>query len=323
VVNNQKANSLKLRTEIKLRTQQQNQIDYTSKILLLGSCFSENIGSKLTYYKFDTLINPFGVLFTPTAIEKVIQDAISQKKYDVKDLVLQNGLYHSLHHHSDISDINAEQVLNNIDQAQKSCLEQLKTATHIILTLGTSWIYQYCKTEELVANCHKIPQAEFTKKLLSISEIENSLQEIIKKIRKVNLNAQIIFTLSPVRHTKDGVVENSLSKAQLLSAVHKIRENHHVTYFGSYEIMMDDLRDYRFYESDLIHPNTTAINYIWEQFSNVWIIEKAKSYFKRIASVQQSKLHKPFHQNSEAHQQFLDKLAVKQTALEQELHVKF
>ncbi len=314
---------MKLRTEIKLEPQQQNQIDYTSKILLLGSCFSENIGNKLTYYKFDTVVNPFGILFTPTAIEKVIQDTISKKKYDLKDLVLQNGLYHSLHHHSDISDTNAEQVLNNIHQAQKSCLERLKTATHIIITLGTSWIYQYLKTKEFVANCHKIPEAEFTKKLLSISEIENSLQEIIKTIRKVNPNTQITTTISPVRHTKDGLIENSLSKAQLLTAVHKTRENHHAAYFGSYEIMMDDLRDYRFYDADLIHPNTTAINYIWEQFSNVWIIEKAKSYFKRIVSVQQSKLHKPFHKNSEAHQQFLDKLAIKQTALEQELHVKF
>lgn len=314
---------MKFRTEIKIEHQQGNQIDHKSKVLLLGSCFSEHIGNQLTYYKFNALVNPFGILFSPTAIAKVITDTVSQKKQELSNLVLQNEVCHSLHHHSDLSALQADEVLKNIHQAQESCLNQLKVATHIVITLGTSWVYQYNQTKELVANCHKISQTEFEKKMLSIDEIETALKSILTNIRNVNPSVQVIFTVSPVRHTKDGMIENSLSKAHLLSAISKIKESHNVAYFGSYEIMMDDLRDYRFYEADLIHPNTTAINYIWEQFSKVWITEKAQSYFKRIASVQQSKLHKPFYEHSVAHQEFLEKLAIKQNQLEKELHVKF
>ncbi|MGY6648653.1 GSCFA domain-containing protein [Wenyingzhuangia sp. IMCC45574] len=315
---------MELRTKIKFKSQQENQIDHTSKILLLGSCFSENIGKKLDYFKFSTHINPFGVLFSPTAIEKVLFDAISKKEYIEADIVQNGEVFHSLHHHSDLSALSANEVLMNIHQAQESCLSFLKEASHVIITLGTSWVYEYVKTKKLVANCHKIPQTEFSKRILSVDEVTASLENIVSLINSVNPSTQIIFTVSPVRHTKDGLVENSLSKAHLLSSVATIVKNgHDVSYYGSYEIMMDDLRDYRFYEADLIHPNQVAIDYIWEQFTSVWITEKAQSYFKRIASVQQSKLHKPFHAESQSHQKFLQKLAVKQNELEKELHVKF
>ncbi|NIJ46305.1 hypothetical protein FHR24_002789 [Wenyingzhuangia heitensis] len=314
---------MKFRTEIKLTSQQEKLINHNSKVLLLGSCFSENIGNKLAYYKLNTLVNPFGVLFSSTAIAKVLEDTVSQKQYKANELISQGGLLHSLHHHSDLSAIDSINVLDNINQAQKACLAQLKMATHVIITLGTSWVYGHVLTNQLVANCHKIPQSEFEKRKLSILEIEAALERSIKNIRKVNPSTQIIFTVSPVRHTKDGLIENSLSKANLLSAIDIIKEKYGVSYFGSYEIMMDDLRDYRFYESDMIHPNEVAINYIWEQFSKVWIDEKAQFYFKRIASIQQSKLHKAFQPNSMEYQEFLKKLAVKQSQLEKELNVKF
>ncbi|GGF78282.1 GSCFA domain-containing protein [Wenyingzhuangia marina] len=314
---------MKFRTEIKLGSQQQNQIDYKSKILLLGSCFSGNIGNKLSFYQFDTLINPFGTLFSPTAIAKVLEDTVYEKKHSASDLVKQGEFFHSLHHHSDLSGIETAEVIENIHQAQQKCLNQLVSATHVIITLGTSWVYGHVLTNQLVANCHKIPQTEFDKRMLTIQEIEVALEEIIKNIRKVNSSAQIIFTVSPVRHLKDGMIENSLSKAQLLSAVGKITNGGDTTYFGSYEMMMDDLRDYRFYESDMIHPNQVAIDYIWEQFSKVWVSENSQSYFKRIASVQQSKLHKPFQPDSESHQDFLEKLKLKQAQLEQELNIRF
>ncbi len=314
---------MKLRTEIKLKSQQQNLIDYTSKILLLGSCFSENIGQKLAYFKLNTSINPFGTLFSPTAIQKVVEDTITQKKYTADELVKQGELYHSLCHHSDISNLLAEKVINNIDSAQKKCLDYLKTSSHVIITLGTSWVYQYVKTKALVANCHKIPQENFRKKILEVDEVVTSLNKIVSLIKQVNPSVQIIFTISPVRHIKDGMLENSLSKAHLIAAVATIVKNSGCAYFGSYEVMMDDLRDYRFYEADMLHPNQVAIDYLWEQFVNVWIAKKAQSYFKRIASVQQSKLHKPFHQASESHQLFLKKLAAKQAELENELNLKF
>lgn len=314
---------MKFRTEIKLKSQQQNQLDHQSKVLLLGSCFSENIGNKLSYYQFDTLVNPFGVLFSPTAIAKVLEDTVNEKKYQEDELIKQGDLFHSFHHHSDLSNLSKSEVLLNIEQAQQKCLSQLKKATHVIITLGTSWVYGHVLTHQLVANCHKIPQSEFSKRNLSVLEIETALQEIIKHIRNVNPSTQIIFTVSPVRHIKDGMIENSLSKSRLLCATHELKESHDVTYFGSYEVMMDDLRDYRFYEADMIHPNQVAIDYIWEQFSKVWISEKAQGYFKRIASVQQSKLHKPFQPNSNSHQDFLEKLKKKQEQLEEELNIKF
>ncbi len=314
---------MKFRTEIKLVSQQENQLDYSSKVLLLGSCFSENIGDRLSYYRFNTLINPFGILFSPTAIHKVLEATVAKKVYSEKDLVKQGDLYHCLEHHSDMSALTKDEVLKNIQLAQNNCLTQLSAASHVIITLGTSWVYQYIKTGELVANCHKISQTEFEKKILSVDEVTNNLEQIVLNVRKVNPSSQIIFTVSPVRHLKDGMIENSLSKAHLLAAVGKIVNGGNATCFGSYEIMMDDLRDYRFYEADMIHPNTVAIDYIWEQFSHVWISDKAKTYFKRIASIQQSLLHKPFQPNSESHQDFLEKLAIKQRQLEYELNIHF
>lgn len=281
------------------------------------------MGQKLAYYKFSTLINPFGVLFSPTAIERVLKDTISQRAYTQEELVQQGEIVHSLQHHSDLSALSADEVLEKIHSAQKNCLSFLKEATHVIITLGTSWVYTYLKTQELVANCHKIPQSEFRKRLLSVDKVEKSLERIVATIREVNPSSQVIFTVSPVRHTKDGLVENSLSKAHLISAVATIIKRGHCMLFGSYEIMMDDLRDYRFYEADLIHPNAVAIAYIWEKFTETWISEKAQSYFKRIGAIQQGKLHKPFHKDSKSHQEFLEKLALKQRQLEKELHVKF
>lgn len=314
---------MKFRTEIKLESQQQNVLDYSSKILLLGSCFSENIGAKLAYYKFNTLVNPFGTLFSPLAIAQVLKDTVANTIITEDTLVQQSGLYHSLHHSSKLSSTSAAEVIENVTTAQQTCLAYITKASHIVITLGTSWVYKHIKTNSYVANCHKVPQVAFQKKMLSVLEVEKALQSIVTSIKSVNKKAQIIFTVSPVRHTKEGLVENSLSKAGLLSAVSSFLNTANVFYFGSYEIMLDDLRDYRFYEADMIHPNTVAISYIWEKFGDVWISDKAQQYFKRIASVQQSLLHKPFHQNSEAYQEFLNKLHSKKLALENELHVKF
>lgn len=314
---------MEFRTEIKLASQQENQIDHQSKVLLLGSCFSENIGQKLSYYKFKISVNPFGILFSPTAIEKVIHDTVNQTTYTTNDLVQSGEIYHSLHHHSEISSMDKDLVIAKIIQGQKSCLEFLKQASHVVITLGTSWVYEYIATKELVANCHKIPQKEFKKRMLSVDEIASSLERTVLLIKKENPSVQIVFTVSPVRHTKDGLVENSRSKAHLLAAIHKIKEGHDVAYFGSYEIMMDDLRDYRFYETDMIHPNEVAIDYIWEQFTKAWIAEKSLGYFKRIMAVQQGLRHRSFHPKSKSHREFLEKLTAKKQLLEEELHVRF
>lgn len=312
------------RTPIQIKPQQTNFIDYQSKVLLLGSCFADHIGAQLTYYKFQTLINPFGTLFHPLAIERVVKDSIEETQYHSNELIDHQSVYHSWFHHSKLSAITPDQVLQNVSEAQNQTSNFLYSASHVVITLGTSWVYELVDSKVVVANCHKMPSSNFTKRLLSIQEIVTSLKNIVNSILSVNQKCQIIFTVSPVRHTKDGLPENALSKAHLLSAIYELTTaSDQVFYFPSYEIMMDDLRDYRFYEADMIHPNQQAINYIWEQFKNVWVTEQAQSYFKSIHSIQQGLLHRPLNENSEAHQLFKEQLAQKIQLLSNQLSIQF
>ncbi|HSQ46016.1 MAG TPA: GSCFA domain-containing protein, partial [Lutibacter sp.] len=240
---------MNFRTNIQLK-KEENQIDYASKLLLIGSCFSENISKKLAYYKFDVDSNPFGILFNPKAIETLILNSLNEKIYTEKDVFLLNERWHCFDAHSDLSATDKNELLNNLNSAVKSTNKRLKEATHIIITLGTSWTYLFTETNAIVGNCHKVPQKKFAKELLSVDEISDSLKNICLQISAVNPKATVVFTVSPVRHIKDGFVENSLSKAHLISAIHKNLGEVNGNYFPSYEIMMDDLRDYRFYNSD-------------------------------------------------------------------------
>lgn len=303
---------MNLQTKIPLEKQPLNLINYKSKILLLGSCFSENIGDKLGYYKFQTLQNPFGILFQPKAIEKLIVNAINKKEYLESDLIYQNERWHSFDVHSSLSSADKKDILNNLNNAISATKKQLEEASHIIITLGTSWVYRFIESDTIVANCHKIPQKKFLKELLSVDEISESLDAITTLLKSVNKNISVLFTVSPVRHLKDGFVENMQSKAHLISAIHNIinpRET--IFYFPSYEIMMDELRDYRFYTEDMIHPNKTAINYIWDKFITTWFSEESKEVMQEIKTIQKGISHKPFNENSEKHQQFLKNLNLK------------
>ncbi len=303
---------MKLQTNIPIKTEK-NQINYDSSLLLLGSCFVENIGEKFNYYKFQSLQNPFGILFHPKAIEKLILKAANAEKFTEKDLFFLNERWHCFDVHSDLSNSSKEELLINLNNALELTIKQLYNSTHIIITLGTAWVYRLIETNSFVANCHKVSQKQFSKELLSINEIENSLKAIILGIRKQNKKASILFTLSPVRHLKDGFIENQQSKAHLISAIHQIvaSSDNKLSYFPSYEVMMDELRDYRFYEEDMIHPNQTAINYIWEKFKIVWIDKDVFSIMEEIESIQKGLSHKPFNPNSEHHKRFLETLSKK------------
>ena len=307
---------MKLQTQIPLK-QEANQINYDSNLLLLGSCFVENIGKKFDYYKFQSLQNPFGILFQPKAIEKLILKSVKKENFTEKDIFFLNERWHCFDVHSDLSNSSKEKLLSNLNQALDSTLQQLNNSTHIIITLGTAWLYRFKKTNSLVANCHKVSQNQFLKELLPVDEIANSLENSVKQIRKINNEATVIFTISPVRHLKDGFVENQQSKAHLIAAIHQFLNyksdivNCKSLYFPSYELMMDELRDYRFYAKDMIHPNETAINYIWEKFKQVWIDEKSFSTMEEVESIQKGLSHKPFNPNSEQHQFFLETLSKK------------
>jgi len=298
------------RTNIQLK-KEENQIDYASKLLLIGSCFSENISKKLAYYKFDVASNPFGILFNPKAIETLIGNSLNEKIYTEKDIFLLNERWHCFDAHSDLSAVDKNELIFNLNSAIKSTKKQLNESTHIIITLGTAWVYKFAETGFVVGNCHKVPQKKFAKELLSVEEVTASLENICTLIKDINPKATIVFTVSPVRHLKDGFVENSQSKAHLITAIHETLEVVSEKYFPSFEIMMDDLRDYRFYNSDMIHPNETAVDYIWEHFMHVWINENAASIMKEVDTIQKGLAHKPFNPNSEQHLHFLADLQQK------------
>lgn len=307
---------MKLQTQIPFEKQSKKLVDYNSNILLLGSCFSDNIGAKLDYFKFQNLQNPIGILFQPKAIETLVEHAVTQKLYSEKDIFFNNEQWHCFDVHSKLSDISKDNFLKNLNLQTQETLVQIQKSTHVVITLGTAWVYQFKETGKIVANCHKVPQNQFNKKLLSIEDIVVSLQNIINLIKKENEKVAFIFTVSPVRHIKDGFVENTLSKAHLVSAIHQVlKSNNQLHYFSSYEIMMDELRDYRFYAEDMIHPSQTAINYIWEKFTQVWIEGSALKAMSEVDAIQKATKHKPFNPNSEAHQKFLLKINEKKALL--------
>lgn len=299
-----------------------NTIDYDSSVVLLGSCFSENIGKKLSYYGFDTSTNPYGILFNPVSIKQAIQECVSKKVYTKNELFYLNEQYHSYHLHSNYSNSDSKKFLENINSTIKATHNKLKKASQIIITLGTASVYRLKSTDEIVANCHKVPQKEFSKDLLTTHEISNTLKEIINLIRSLNEQTEIIFTVSPIRHLKDGMIENSRSKANLISAIHASIDSTNCTYFPSFEIMNDDLRDYRFYDSDMIHPSQTAIEYIWKIFKEEWFSKNIESLLKEVETIRKGKLHRPFNPNSQSHLDFLEKLKQKEIKLTTKHNIK-
>ena len=309
-------------------------IDYDSKILLLGSCFAENMGEKFEYFKFQTIVNPFGIIFNPVSLEKLIRRSVEKRKFTENDIFFHNDLWHCFEVHSELSNSDKDVFLESLNDLIRSTNKQLSDSTHIIITLGTSWVYQNIASNEIVANCHKVLQKQFTKELLSILQIEESLESIISLVHSVNPNCKFIFTVSPVRHIKDGFVENTLSKAHLIAAIHSVLNRKFSTslelttqnniYFPAYEIMMDELRDYRFYAEDMLHPSQTAIDYIWIQFFENYISESQFGLMNDICSIQKGLKHRPFNPNTESHQKFLHQLELKiKTIQNQHPFIKF
>ena len=292
-----------------------NPIDYNSKIVSLGSCFAVNMAEKFEYYKFQNSVNPFGIIFNPVSIEKLIYRIVNQVFFTEKDIFFHNERWHCFEVHSDLSNPNKEEFLENLNAILKLSLIQLFQASHLIITFGTSWVY---RNFAIVANCHKLPQNQFQKEILSVETIGNSIKNTIDLIQKINPDCNFIFTVSPVRHLKDGFVENQRSKSHLITAIHDTIKPQlpAINYFPSYEIMMDELRDYRFYAEDMLHPSAVAIDYIWSKFKESTIAESDFPVMEQVDSIQKSLLHKPFNPNSESHLRFESKLKEKMTNLQ-------
>ena len=277
---------MKLQTQIPLQPER-HQIDYASKVLLMGSCFTENIGGQLEYYKFQKLQNPFGIVFHPVAIEKLVTRAINEDLYTDADVIFHNEQWHCFEVHSSLSTSEKDVFLYLLNQRLKQLREYLHIASHIIFTFGTAWVYRYIETDIIVANCHKFPQKKFLKELLSVEEVSASIDNTITLIKDVNPNVSFVYTVSPVRHLKDGFVENTRSKAHLIAGIHEVVDSRKsIHYFPSYEIMMDELRDYRFYTEDMLHPSKTAISIIWERFNLVWIASETLELQSEVATIQ-------------------------------------
>jgi len=297
------------RTIVNIPPQAPNErINYDTPLLLMGSCFAENIGGNLLYYKLPTCLNPFGILYNPLSVQAALQSLIIGKKYAANDLLFYNEQWLSLAHHGRFSHSDKAVCLQQINEAVVQGQQYLLKARFLVITFGTAWAYRQLVSQQVVANCHKIPAREFERFRISKEEIVATFKQTIHEIRTFNTDLRVVFTVSPVRHWKDGAVENQWSKATLLTAVHELCTTmNKVYYFPAYEMMMDDLRDYRFYKSDMMHPNEVAVDYIWQRFGEAFFTEKTQDILQKISKIQQARHHRPRNPKSDAHQRFLQK----------------
>jgi hypothetical protein len=285
-----------------------HRISYRDKILVVGSCFTEHIGGRLDELRFNVLQNPNGILFDPLSVSSSLVSYIKNSQYSAGQLVYINEVWQSWHHHSRFSGLVKEDVLQNINASQHAAHTFLKESDWLIITLGSSFSYQLAQNDQPVANCHRAPSQTFNKKLVAVDDIVSSYGYLLNELQKFNPSLKVIFTISPVRHIRDGVVENNRSKARLIEAVHTIVELYEQAYyFPAYELVIDVLRDYRFYDIDLVHPNYAATEYVFERFASAFIDEESQALMGEIKRIVSAYKHKPFHPSSEAHKKFIQK----------------
>ena len=287
------------------------QTGYFQKIIFMGSCFTENVGSRMETLKFDVDVNPFGILYNPVSVANGLQILLQQKEFKAEDLIYTNGLWHSFSHHGRFSSANENEALEQINSRIKSSADFLKNAGFLFITFGTAWIYKFKKTGLPVSNCHKIPAKEFERVRLTVDEIVDEYRELLTEIRKVNPLLKVVFTVSPIRHWKDGAIENQRSKAVLLLAIDQLINEFGTdfcAYFPAYEIVMDELRDYRFYADDMIHISDVAVKHIWEKFQFAMIDKESQQVAAQVQKIVKAASHRPIHKCTPEYNQFLEQL---------------
>lgn len=277
-------------------------IHHQHKILLIGSCFTEHIAGFLNRAKFETMQNSHGVIFNPWSVSKALEDVVQNKKYEASDLFYLNEYWHSWNHHSDFSCLDKEESIQKINAEIESQHHFLKQADYIIITLGSAFAYYHKHEQTFVSNNHRAPLDWFEKKLLDIDYMVDLLNQMQTNLLKFNTKLQFIYTISPVRHSRDGVIENNRSKARLLEAVHSLKNAY---YFPAYELVIDVLRDYRFYDLDMVHPNYQATAFVWENFVSHCIDENCVPLMKQLEQITKAKQHRPKDMRSEAHKRFM------------------
>ncbi len=305
---------MKFRTETDFVAK--SEISYRDNLMFIGSCFSENIGTYFERHLFRTdLNNPFGILFNPASIAKAVRRLLSETPYSDNDLFLHNGVWNSYDHHSDFSDTEKEKCLAKMNDKLKESSQFLKNATILFITFGTAWIYRQKVNGQIVSNCHKMPANTFLREKLSVQDIVNEYTDLFHTFPFSDKKTRVIFTVSPVRHTKDGLHENQLSKATLLLAIDELQKRFDfVEYFPSYEMLLDDLRDYRFYNEDMVHPNNTAIKYLTEKLSS-YFSEETKMLMNEAEQIAAAEAHRPFNPQSDEYQKFISSIHNKKNLL--------
>lgn len=279
-------------------------LSYKQQFMLLGSCFTENMGQKLETFHLPCLSNPFGILYNPLSIAQSIERILANQPFDENELFEHKGLYHSWAHHGSFSASSKEETLTNINTRYQEAVSRFKNTDVLLITFGSSWVYEYRGTA--VANCHKVAETEFTRRRLSVEEIVRTYTELVQQFWEMNPHLQLIFSVSPIRYMRNGATENQTNKAILLLAVEKLVEQfERISYFPAYEIVLDELRDYRFFAEDMIHPSKVAIDYIWERFVDHYFDKETQNLLPEIEKLNKALEHRPLHKQSSEYNQFI------------------
>ena len=283
-------------------------ISHSDRLLCIGSCFAEQMGGRLERFKFPTLVNPFGIVFNPISIASSLESLLSGDLLQESDLFQNQGLWHSFGHHGSFSNPDISTALDAMNHSLLKARAFLENANRLVVTLGTANVFVLKKTGMTVANCHKVPTGEFDRRRVSVGDVVTALLPVFEKLKHELPSLEIITTVSPVRYLREGLMENQRSKATLVLALDEIVQQHSfVHYFPAYELLLDDLRDYRFYSDDLAHPNQLATDYIWQYFEHAYFEEKTQGICNRIERVLLAVAHRPFHPKSVGHQEFVKK----------------
>jgi GSCFA family len=300
---------IKFRTEVEI-PQFTTKIGYRNQSLLIGSCFAENMGIYLEQRCFPVMVNPFGILYNPLSIANSLDLLMVRKSFTKQELFFSNGRYHSFYHHSRFSSSDPETILDQINRQAADASDRLKNGSHLFITFGTSWVFEHKLSGKVVSNCHKLPSETFIHKRLTINQITAIWIPLIKQLKEFNPELHIVFTVSPIRHLKDGAHENQLSKSILLLAIEEMVSHFNtnsVCYFPSYEIMMDELRDYRFYGTDMTHPSDLASDFIREKFIATFLDGESQQIISEVDKLLPAIHHKPFNPLEEGYISFVEK----------------
>lgn len=290
-------------------------ISHATPMMLMGSCFAQNMGQFLLDNKFCADVNPFGIMYNPLSIATALKRIANGRVFDnaSPEVVFHNGLWHSLLHHGDFSRCTKDELIEAVNARLLSAKKNLEKCELMILTFGTAYVYRLADGGAVVGNCHKLPQKMFTRTLLSVKEITDAMQPLLKELLSLHPGMKILFTVSPIRHLRDGAHDNQLSKATLLLAIEELRRlfPHATHYFPSYEILIDELRDYRYYARDMVHPSEVAVDYLWECFSKCYFSQQTINLNQRVADVRRALAHRPFNVDSCEYHEFIGKILLK------------